>query len=48
MFIDGDRESDVEEDARGGSRDVEAGSVRNDEGRGDNSGDDGKDDNGSK
>lgn len=48
MFTDGDRESGVEEDEGGGSRDVEAGRVRNDEGRGDNSGDDGMEDNGSK
>lgn len=48
MFIDGDRESDVEEDERGGSRDVDAGSVRNEEGRGDRSGDDGMEDDGCK
>lgn len=48
MFTDGDRESDAEEDKRGGSRDVDAGGVRNEEGRGVNSGDDGVEDNGSK
>jgi hypothetical protein len=48
MFTDGDRECDVEEDKRGGSRDVDAGRVRNEEGRGDNSGDDGVEFTGSK
>lgn len=48
MFTDGDRESGVEEDEGGGSRDVEAGRVSNEEGRGDKSGDDGMEDNGSK
>lgn len=48
MFTDGDRESGVEEDEGGGSRDVDAGRVRNEEGRGDSGGDDGMGDNGSK
>lgn len=43
MFTDGERESDVEEDARGGSRDVEIGRVSDEEGRGDIAGDEGID-----
>lgn len=48
MFTDGEHESDTEEDAGGGSREVEIGRANGEEGRGESVGDEGEDSGGSK